>query len=75
MMADGATREMMEQLKSPDYYPLPENSFGILRQMNDTTMVSSVCDGDSEHGFNVKVPPLKCVVIAVGSEKRYGVHD
>ena len=75
MMADGATHETIKQLKSPDFYPLPENSFGILRQMNDTTMVSSICDGDSEHGFNVQIPALKCVVIGVGSEKKYGVHD
>lgn len=75
MMNEGATPETLKQLKSPDFYPLPENSFGILRQMDDTMMVSSICEGDSEHGFNVQVPALKCVVIVVGSEKRYGVHD
>jgi hypothetical protein len=75
MMADGATPETIKQLKSPDYYPIPENTFGMLRQMNGTTMVSSICEGDSEHGFEVHVPALKCVVIAVGSEKKYGVHD
>jgi hypothetical protein len=75
MMANGATEETIKKLKSIDSYPMAQNTHGILKQMDDTKVVTSICDGDSEHGFSVTVPALKCVIIAIASDKDYGVHN
>jgi len=76
MMSEGASEETTKKLNSPEFYPLPENTIGMLcRQDDDEKQITSICDGDSENGFNVQVPAFKCVVIVVGSEKKYGVHN
>ena len=75
MMANGATEESIKKLQSIDSYPMAQNTHGILKQMEDTKVITSICEGDSEHGFSVTVPALKCVVIAIASDKKYGVHD
>jgi hypothetical protein len=55
---------------------MPQNTIGMLRQQKDDgKQITSICDGDSENGFNVRAPALKCVVIVIGSEKKYGVHN
>ena len=60
--------------ESTRVYPLAQNTVGVLRMMDDEQLMSTICDGDSEHGYDVTLPPLKAAVIVIGSEKRYGVH-
>jgi hypothetical protein len=66
--------DIEQALKSSRYYPLPQNTVGQLRRQQEGRQEISICDGDTESGFDLTVPPLECVVIAIGSEKQYGVH-
>lgn len=75
MMENGTTFRPEDIPDSSQYYPLAQNTIGMLRIMEDEELVSTVCDGDSEHGYEVTVPPLKATVIVIGSEKTYGVHN
>ena len=75
MMDNGTTFNPEDMAGSSQYYPLAQNTIGMLRIVEDEQLVSTVCDGDSEHGYEVSVPPLKAAVIVVGSEKQYGVHN
>ena len=75
MMSDGAKPEEIESLKSLDCYPLAQNCIAVLRQQDGEKQTTSICDGETENGFNIQVPALKCVVIVIGSEKKYGVHN
>ena len=75
MMDNGITFRPEDMADSSQHYPLAQNTIGMLRIIDDEQLVTTVCDGDSEHGYEVDVPPLKTAVIVVGSEKKYGVHN
>ena len=72
---EGSKEEVQKAFNDARYYPLPQNAVGQVRFQDGDKQIRAICDGDSEGGFSVEVPALNCVVIAIGSEKRYGVHD
>lgn len=74
MMANGADAEATQKLDSSDVYPMPQNCIAVVRRQENEKQTTSICDGDTENGLKVKVPPLECLVLVIGSEKEYGVH-
>jgi hypothetical protein len=75
MMSGDADKTELEKLDATEYYPLPQNTLALVREQNCRDQKTFVSEGNSERGFNVTVPALKCRVILIGSEKAYGVHN
>jgi hypothetical protein len=54
-------------------YPLPQRSPAEVRTLVGDEPRKAVAEGDSERGFSVVVEPMSAMVLAMGSEKPYGL--
>ncbi len=55
------------------YYPLPQRTGAEIRTLVNDTLCKTIAEGDTERGFNLTIAPLSATIIALGSEKPYGL--
>lgn len=55
------------------YYPLPQRTGAEVRTLVDDRFRKTIAEGDSERGFELTVAPFTAMVVALGSEKPYGL--
>lgn len=55
-------------------YPLPQCCVAQQRYVDDDRLRIDVAEGDSDNGYRVSLPPLRCKALVIGSEKQADVH-
>jgi hypothetical protein len=55
-------------------YPLPQSCVAQQRIVENDRLVTSIAQGDTDAGYNVRIPPLKVVSLVIGSEKAADIH-
>lgn len=56
-------------------YSLPQRSIAQQRFVDDDRLVMTIAEGDSDRGYRVTLPPLRCKILIIGSEKNANVHE
>jgi hypothetical protein len=55
------------------YYPLPQRTGAEVRTLVNGELHKTIAEGDSERGFDLTIAPLTATIVALGSEKPYGL--